>query len=100
MQADLKDIIETVTQTPEAEEVDGGYRTFHPAPAPCPAPSTVELRAEDAAAWAEIERRAAGEPRVRSRELELRPPWGLQTGATPEEESEAEAIRAEACGEL
>jgi hypothetical protein len=100
MQADLKGIIENVTQTRDAEEVDGGYRTFFPAPAECPAPSTVEPRAEDVATWAEIERRAGGEPRVRSRELELRPPWGLQTRTAPEEEMEAEAIRAEASGEL
>jgi hypothetical protein len=100
MQADLKEVIETVTQSSESEEVDGGYRTFLPAAASCPEPPREEPRAEDLAAWEEIERRAAGEPRVRSRELDLCPPWGLQTHGAPEEELEAEAIRAEGCGEL
>lgn len=105
LQADVVEVLEDFPQKnslqdAEGEEVGGGYRTFQPTPLPCPAPPQEEPGAEDMAAWEEIERRAAGEPRVRSRELELRPPWGPQTRAELEEEIEAEAIRAEACGEL
>lgn len=105
LQADVAEVLESFQQenfpqTAEGEEVDRGYRTFCPIPPPCPALPEEEPRAEDVAAWEAIERRAVGEPRVRSRELELRPPWGLQTHDVPEEELEAEAIRAEASGEL
>jgi hypothetical protein len=91
--ADITEVLESLPQPSEGEEVDEGLGHFV---LTLPA----EPRAEDVAAWAEVERRAAGELRVRSRELELRPPWGLQTSAAPEEELEAEAIRAEARGEL
>jgi hypothetical protein len=105
LQADIFEVLEGFPQEnspqgAEGEEVDRGYRTFCPVPPLCPAPPQEEPRAEDMAVWEEIERRAAGEPRVRSSELELRPPWELQTNNMPEEEMEAEAIRAEACGEL
>lgn len=105
LQADVGGVLEgfpqeNFPQTSEEKEDDRGYRTFRPVPLSCPAPPQEGPRAEDAAAWEEIERRAAGEPRVKSRELELRPPWGLQTGAAADEELEAEAVRAEACGDL
>lgn len=85
------------TQIAEAEEVDEGYRTFCPAPPPCPAPIP-EPSAEDLAAWQEIERRAAGEPRVQSREVQLRPPPEESPPGVlcTVEDEEAEAIRAEA----
>lgn len=43
LQADISKVLEDFpqknpTQIAEAEEVDGGYRTFYPAPPPCPAP--------------------------------------------------------------
>jgi hypothetical protein len=105
LQVDINEVLESFPQKKspqdaEGEEVDRGYRTKCPIPLHVRRPLSEEPRAEDVAAWEQIERRAAGEPRVRSRELELRPPWGLQTHDVPEEELEAEAIRAEASGEL
>lgn len=105
LQADAADVLESFPQknspqTADTERIDRGYRTKWPAPLSCPVSPQAEPRAEDVAVWEEIERRAAGEPRVRSRELELRTPWAHQTHDVHEEELEAEAIRAEACGEL
>lgn len=106
LQADIAEVLESLPQenspqSVEEEEFDGGYRTFCPAPPPCPVPPA-EPSAEDLAAWEGIERRAAGAPRVQSREVELRPPPNESPpdGFLTVEDEEAEAIRAEACGEL
>ena len=106
LQADISEVLENFTQETspqpvEVEEVDGGYRTFCPAP-PDVLTLAIEPSAEDLAAWEAIERRAAGEPRVQSREVQLRPP---PDESPPDvlrtvEDEEAEAIRAEACGAL
>lgn len=106
LQADIKEVLESLPQEnfqqpADSEEVDEGYRTFYPAPLDVLPPS-YEPRAEDLAAWEEIECRAAGEPRVRSREVPLRrPPPGELSSDFPRtmEDEEAEAIRAEGCGE-
>ncbi|HEX8502630.1 MAG TPA: hypothetical protein VF659_18755 [Pyrinomonadaceae bacterium] len=108
LQADIAEVLgdfpaENLSQTVENEEDDRGYRTFCPAPPPCPVPTEGEPNAEDVVAWAEIERRAAGAPRVQSREVPLCRP---SPGESPPgvlravEDEEADAIRAEGCGEV
>lgn len=83
--ADIGEILESLPQLLESEEVDEGLGQNVLTPDDAPT-------AEDVAAWEALERRAAGAPRVVTRELSLCPP-------PSDEEMEAEAIRAEGCGE-
>ena len=88
MRAEIDQMLaEAPPETLCAEEVDRGVRTN------CPNPPAAEPRAEDVAAWEALERRAAGEPSVVTREVTLRAP-------PSDEELEAEAVRDEGCGEL
>lgn len=86
LQANIGEILENFPQPTEGEEVDGGVGHFVRYPPPEPS-------AADLAAWEEIERRAGGSPHVVSRGVRLYPP-------PSDEEIEAEAVRAEACGEV
>lgn len=107
LQADIAEVLESFPQenfpqTIDDEEDDRGYRTFCPVP-PSVSGTPTEATAEDVAAWAEIERRAAGESRVQSREVPLRRPPPSES--PPDvlravEDEEAEAIRLEGCGEV
>jgi hypothetical protein len=82
LQADIGDILESLPQPLESRGVDEGLGQ-----------NVLTPSAEVLAACEKIERRAAGAPHVVSRELSLCPP-------PSSEEMEAEAIRAEACGEV
>ncbi|HWW74960.1 MAG TPA: hypothetical protein VNZ44_06185 [Pyrinomonadaceae bacterium] len=96
LQSDVAEILENFPQPTEGEELKGGIGQNVRYPLLCPVPSHEtrdEPSAEDVAAWEEVERRAAGEPQVLTREVQLRPP-------PSDEELEAAAIRAEGCKEL
>jgi hypothetical protein len=91
-------------QTAETSEVDGGGGQFvhHP---PDDEPVETEASPEARAEWDKLEARLT-EPRVRSVRVDLRPPApvprelpGRADGEMTVEELEAEAVRAEACGE-
>jgi len=88
LSADVAEILENFPQASDGEEVDGGTGQN------VRYPPDVQPRAEDVAAWEAIERRAGGTPHVVTREIPL------LSSSNSDEELEAEAVRAEACGEL
>jgi hypothetical protein len=88
LRADVVEILENFPQAAEGEQVDGGIGQS------VRYPLDVRPRAEDVAAWEAIERRAGGAPHLISREIPL------LSSPNSDEELEAEAIRAEGCGEL
>lgn len=104
LQADIAEALKSLTQKSslqptETEEVDerlGHFVLTHAVSKPA------EPDPEDVATWEAIERRAAGAPRVVSREVLLRPPPDESPPDDPRgvEEEEADAIRAEGCGEV
>ncbi|HEX8354069.1 MAG TPA: hypothetical protein VF611_14270 [Pyrinomonadaceae bacterium] len=89
--ADISEVLESLPLSIEGEEVGEGLGHFV---LTLPA----EPRAEDLAAWEGLERRAAGAPRVATREVNLRLPD--EAPPTSDEAREAEAIRAEGRGEV
>ena len=101
LQADIAEVLETLPQATDGERVEEGLgqNVLTPRDDSPGGPSAADL-----AAWEEVERRAAGEPRVQSHELQLRLPStdeSLPAGAANSvEDAEAEAVRAEACGAL
>jgi hypothetical protein len=86
LQADIGGVLENFPQPPEMQGVDEGTGHF----VRCP---PIEPSAADVAVWERLEWRSAGAPNVVTRELILRPP-------SSDENMEAEAIRAEGCGEV
>jgi hypothetical protein len=100
LQTDIAEILEDLPQAAEGVRVEEGLGQNVLTPA---SDSEGELSASDVAAWAEVERRAAGESRVQSREIQLllpSPDESPPAPVMPVEDEEAEAIRAEACGLL
>jgi hypothetical protein len=85
LRTDIGEILKDFPQHHEGEAVELGLGHFVLTPA--------EPNAEDVATWEALEQRAAGAPRVATRELSLCPPPSV-------EEMEAEAICVVGCGEL
>ncbi|HJQ31685.1 MAG TPA: hypothetical protein VJ866_05895 [Pyrinomonadaceae bacterium] len=83
---DIGDILTSLPQSTEVEDLDRGLGQSVLTPVAEPSP-------EDVAAWGEVERRVVGSPQVITCEVNLRPPLSV-------EELEAEAVRAEGCGEV
>jgi hypothetical protein len=88
LRADVAEILENFPQASEGKDVDEGIGQN------VRYPPGVRHSAEDMSAWEAIERRAGGAPHVVTREIPL------LSSPNSDEELEAEAIRAEACGEL
>ncbi|MDT5293161.1 MAG: hypothetical protein QOJ76_41 [Acidobacteriota bacterium] len=99
LQADIAEVLEKFPQPAETEELEEGIGHFVRYP---PADEQDEASAEDMGVWEKVERRAVGAPSVLTREVSLRPPEEPPPGRQEmtAEELEAEAVRAEACGEM
>jgi hypothetical protein len=95
LQVDIAGVLEDFPQSLEREEIEGGVGHFvrHPSGRDQNEPEAAEV-----AAWEKLERRAAGAPLVITREVTLYTPG--QPPQAPAEDMEAEAIRAEGCGEV
>jgi hypothetical protein len=99
LQADINEVLENFPQPSDSEELQGGTGHFVRYP---PVDEQAAATAQDSVVWERIERRAAGAPSVTSCEVPLRPPEQPPPSGreVSDEELEAEAIRAEARGEL